>query len=51
MFGAVKIMSVRCKVCNASKISNTEQKNYSINWECQTCGNVLDIDGNIATSV
>ena len=43
-------MSLRCKVCNASKITNTDQINSKVNWECQTCGNTLDIDGYIVAS-
>jgi hypothetical protein len=45
-----KIMSIRCKVCNASKITNPDQINPNINWECLTCGNLLDVNGYIVTS-
>ena len=44
-------MSIRCKVCNSSKISNTEQEKSDMNWECQTCGNVIDNHGNVVTSI
>ena len=43
-------MSIRCKVCNASKITNADQINPNVNWECQSCGNLLDANGNIVTS-
>ncbi|MDH3656641.1 MAG: hypothetical protein OEM77_00685 [Nitrosopumilus sp.] len=46
-----KMMSIRCKVCNSSKIANSDQRNSDVNWECQTCGNLIDDDGNIVTSV
>jgi ribosomal protein L37AE/L43A len=42
-------MSIRCKVCNASKISNAEQITPNTNWECQSCGNLLDTNGYIVT--
>ena len=42
-------MSIRCKVCNASKIM-TDKINSNISWECQSCGNLLDVNGCIATS-
>lgn len=45
-----KMMSIRCKVCNASKITNTVQTNSDINWECQNCGNILDVNGHIIIS-
>ena len=44
-------MSLRCKVCNSSKITDAEQEKSGINWECQTCGNVIDNDGNVVTSI
>jgi len=43
-------MSIRCKVCNASKIVSTDPVNLNINWECQSCGNLLDVNGYIVTS-
>lgn len=42
-------MSIRCKVCNASKITNN-QIIHDINWECQSCGNLLDANGYIVSS-
>ncbi|WP_281361121.1 hypothetical protein [Nitrosopumilus oxyclinae] len=39
-------MSIRCKVCNASKVTN-DQKEFSDKWECETCGNILDTQGNV----
>ncbi|EIJ66998.1 hypothetical protein BD31_I1441 [Candidatus Nitrosopumilus salaria BD31] len=42
-------MSVRCKVCNASKIVNSDQTNSDVNWECQTCGNTVDSNGHIVS--
>ncbi|MDH3502072.1 MAG: hypothetical protein OEL69_06165 [Nitrosopumilus sp.] len=44
-------MSIRCKVCNSSKIANPDQKNSDVNWDCHTCGNLIDGDGHIVTSV
>jgi len=41
-------MSVRCKVCNTSKIVNTKT-NSNVNWECQTCGNMVDACGNVVS--
>ena len=41
------MMSARCKVCNSAK--NTSQENSGVNWECDTCGSLLDSKGNIAT--
>ena len=43
-------MAMRCKVCNASKITNNDQINLDANWECQICGNILDANGYIVTS-
>lgn len=43
-------MAMRCKVCNASKITNIDQINPNVNWECQICGNILDANGYIVTS-
>ncbi len=45
-----EIMSIRCKVCNASKITNSDKTISNVNWECQTCGNLLDANGYIVTS-
>ena len=43
-------MSIRCKVCNASKIVSTDPINPIINWECQSCGNLLDVNGYVVAS-
>jgi ribosomal protein L37AE/L43A len=45
-----KITSTRCKVCNASKIIHDDQMNSNDQWECQTCGNLLDANGHVITS-
>ena len=42
-------MSVRCKVCNTSKITNDQIKSNEI-WECKTCGNTLDAQGHVIAS-
>ena len=41
-------MSLRCKVCNASSDTNLISCNGE--WECQTCGNILDVNGNVIPS-
>ena len=41
-------MTVRCKVCNTSRITDKEHKSDE-KWECQMCGNLLDIDGYVKT--
>ena len=41
-------MSIRCKVCNTSKIANIDHMNDDCKWECDTCGNLLDAHGKIA---
>ena len=43
-------MSVRCKVCNASKTANIDQVNDDDKWECNTCGNILDANGKVVQS-
>jgi transcription elongation factor Elf1 len=45
-----KIMSIRCKVCNASKIINIDKMDSNVRWECQICGNMLDVDGYVISS-
>ena len=30
-------------------ISNIDQINSNVNWECQTCGNLLDANGYLVT--
>ena len=42
-------MSIRCKVCNTSKITN-EQIKSNFTWECKTCGNILDAQGDVIVS-
>jgi hypothetical protein len=42
-------MSIRCKVCNSSKVSKAGMVNSNVSWECENCGNILDANGNIAT--
>lgn len=44
------IMSIRCKVCNTSKNIANDKINSNVNWECQTCGNVIDVDGHVISS-
>ena len=43
-------MSIRCKVCNASKTANADNINGDDKWECNTCGNLLDAHGKIVQS-
>ncbi|WP_255458333.1 hypothetical protein [Nitrosarchaeum sp. AC2] len=43
-------MSTRCKVCNASRITDVDQLMPDKRWECQICGNLLDADGNVNSS-
>lgn len=45
-----EIMSIRCKVCNSTKINVNNKLNSDVNWECQTCGNVLDVNGCVVAS-
>ncbi len=40
-------MSLRCKVCNTSSSISVEQTSCNGEWECQTCGNILDINGHV----
>ncbi|MDH3341176.1 MAG: hypothetical protein OEL84_07815 [Nitrosopumilus sp.] len=42
-------MSLRCKVCNTSGGINANQISCNGEWECQTCGNILDVDGNVSS--
>ena len=42
-------MSLRCKVCNTSSGMNASQISCNGEWECDTCGNILDVKGNIST--
>ena len=41
-------MSIRCKVCNATK--NPAQENSDLNWECKVCGSLLDSKGRISSA-
>ena len=43
-------MSIKCKVCNTSKIIKNNQSDNDDNWECQTCGNLLDSNGYVTSS-
>lgn len=44
-----KKMSIRCKVCNTSKVTRDQIKsNYT--WECKTCCNILDAQGHVIIS-
>lgn len=43
-------MSIRCKVCNASRTANVDQTNDDNKWECNTCGNLLDALGKVIPS-
>ena len=45
-----EIMSIRCKVCNSTKINVNNKLNSDVYWECQTCGNVLDVNGCVVAS-
>jgi len=45
-----EIMSIRCKVCNVSKISNKDIVKSNVSWECQNCGNLLDAKGYVVTA-
>lgn len=45
-----EIMSIRCKVCNSAKINVNNKLHSDVNWECQTCGNVLDVNGYVVAS-
>lgn len=42
-------MSIRCKVCNTVKKS-ADQEDSNTNWECPTCDNLLDVNGNVITT-
>jgi len=42
-------MSIHCKVCNTLKIPNIDKLNSNTTWECQTCGNLLDVNGYVVT--
>lgn len=42
-------MSIRCKVCNSSKVLKNSESDSNENWECQVCGNILDSKGFIVS--
>lgn len=39
-------MSLRCRVCNTP---SANQISCNGKWECQTCGNILDIHSYVST--
>jgi len=41
-----KIITIRCKVCNTSNVT-VDQTKSNCTLECKTCGNVLDLQGNV----
>ncbi|MFB5606029.1 MAG: hypothetical protein ACE5Q5_05180 [Nitrosarchaeum sp.] len=43
-------MSTKCKVCNTSRIKNVNPLMSDEKWECQICGNLLDVHGNVNSS-
>ncbi|MDW7641605.1 MAG: hypothetical protein SCG72_04285 [Nitrosarchaeum sp.] len=43
-------MSVRCRVCNTPRASNVEHTKLNVNWECSSCGNILDANGYVVPS-
>ena len=40
-------MSIRCKVCNATKFLNVDKLDSDTTWECLTCGNIVDANGHV----
>ena len=42
-------MSLRCRVCNMPGSISANQISCNDEWECQICGNILDIHGNVST--
>lgn len=45
----LKMTSIRCKVCNTSKSMIIVEAKSNGRWECQNCGNILDMQGLIAS--
>ncbi len=45
----LKNKTIRCKVCNALKNMINIKNNSGKKWECQNCGNILDINGLISS--
>jgi len=43
-------MSLHCKVCNTSSGINGNQISCNGEWECQICGDILDVNGNVSQS-
>ncbi len=43
-------MSVRCQVCNTTKIPKVDKLNSNTSWECQTCGNLVDANGLVVST-
>jgi rubredoxin len=41
--------TIRCKVCNTSKNIVKVKNNSDEKWECQNCGNILDVNGLISS--
>lgn len=41
--------SMRCKVCNTLKILNIDKLNSDTTWECETCGNQVDVNGHVVS--
>lgn len=46
----LKIYSIRCKVCNATKSRNYDQMNSNEEWKCDNCGNTPDGSGHVFVS-
>jgi hypothetical protein len=46
----LEIMSMRCKVCNTSSSISANQTSCNGEWECKTCGNLLNSQGYISSS-
>lgn len=45
----LKNKTIRCKVCNALKNMINMKNNSGKKWECQNCGNILDMNGLISS--
>jgi len=45
----LKNKTIRCKVCNALKNMVSVKNNSDEKWECQNCGNILDMNGLISS--
>jgi len=42
-----KLPSPRCKVCNTR---NIDPANSNFQWECKTCGNLIDVKGQVVST-